>query len=119
MNKKILHVVMAALMLVGLLSLSACGSSDSKGDALQGTWKGTTNDGMDVTWTFDGKGGAEFTTPLLNKEKATYEIDGDKVSINVEIWGDAQNFTFEIKDKNLILTQEAGGWGPSYDLVKK
>ena len=118
MKKKGLYLVVAVVMLVGLLTLCACGGGGT-GDVLKGTWKGTTNDGMEVTWTFDGKGGAQFTTPLLNKEKATYEIDGDKVSINVEIWGDAQNFTFEIKDKNLILTQEAGGYGADYNLTKK
>ena len=52
---------MFAIMLMGLFVLSSCdGGAGNKGSALQGNWQATTNDDMDVTWFFDGKGSAEF-----------------------------------------------------------
>lgn len=99
--KKIVSLLLVVSML--LLVLAACGSKD----ALAGTWTGDLGlDGI-VTWTFDGSGKVKFDNGFT-KQDGTYTIDGDQVTIQLELWDDAQTFTCSVDCNSLTMNETSG-----------
>lgn len=99
MKKLVSLLLIASLLLV----LAACGSKD----ALAGTWTGDLGlDGI-VTWTFDGSGEVKFDNGFT-KQDGTYTIDGDQVTIQLELWDAAQTFTFSVTGSSLTMNENTG-----------
>lgn len=90
----------AALLLLSLLlALAACGGSK---DAVAGTWTGDLGlDGV-VTWTFYGKGGCTMENEFL-KQKGTYTLDGDQMSVKLENWDEEVVYTFHVDGGTLTM----------------
>ena len=109
--KKIVSLLLVVSML--LLVLAACGSKD----ALAGTWTGDLGSDGVVTWTFDGSGKVKFDNGFA-KQDSTYTISGDQVTIQLELWDDAQTFTFSV-DGNSLTMNENSGVGLSGTYTKK
>ena len=100
MKKLISLLLVASLLLV----LAACGGKD----ALAGTWTGDLGlDGV-VTWTFDGNGKVKFDNEF-SKQDGTYTISGDQVTIQLELWDNAQTFTFSVDGNSLTMNENSGG----------
>ena len=96
--------IVALLLLVSLLlALAACGSKD----ALAGTWTGDLGLDGTVTWTFDGKGEVKFENEF-SKQDGTYTIDGDQVTIRLELWDEPQTFTFSVDGGSLTMDENSG-----------
>ena len=104
-------VVVVAVAIVAIILLNS-------GDVLKGTWGGTTNDGMEVTWKFDGSGGLKFTSIVLTDEPGTYRIEDGKVEIEMEAWSEPKMYEFEI-DGNTLTLDATDIWSPDYELTKK
>jgi len=115
MKKNKLTIVVLVAILVLALCLNACGGS---GDALKGTWGGKSNDGMEVTWTFDGKGKCTMKNEYGLDDEGTYTIDGSAVVISLSKWDGSIDYTFEISGSTLKLTPDED-YRPSYELEKK
>ena len=106
--KKIVSLLLLAAM---LLTLAACGSKD----ALAGTWTGDLGADGTVTWTFDGKGKVKFDNGF-SKQDGTYSINGDQVTISLELWDAAQTFTFSVNGSSLTMNENSGvGLCGTYD----
>ena len=120
MKKKTLFSVAILALIVMLFGLTACGKKEEKKHTIIGTWEGKTNDGLVTTFNFKEDGNVEYSNEYGFESEGTYKIDGDKVTIDLEIWdGQAKVYSYEIKDgkMNLTATDE---WSPSYtDMVKK
>ena len=111
MKKIVLYfsLILAVFVLVG------CG----KKNELEGTWKGATNDGLEVTIVFKSGGEMTYATEFMSESKGTYEVKDDIVTINVEAWSQAKEYKYEIKDGKLNLTAQ-DEYSPSYTgLVKE
>lgn len=108
--KKIIVLLLAVAM---VLAFAACGSKD----ALAGTW--TCDLGLDgtVTWTFDGSGKVKFENEFA-KQNGTYTIEGDQVTIKLELWDEAQTFTFSVSGSSLTMNENSGA-GLSGTYAKK
>ena len=78
------------LIVVTLLTLSACGSKD----ALAGTWS------------------AELGAD------GTYTIEGDQLTVTLEAWSDPSTYTFSV-DGNSLTMNENSGYGISGTFTKK
>ena len=98
--KKIIALLLALSL---ILALAACGSKD----ALAGTWTGDLGADGTVTWTFDGKGKVKFDN-TFSKQDGTYTIDGDQVTIQLELWDEAQVFTFNVSGGSLTMNENSG-----------
>lgn len=98
--KKFISMLLIAVM---MLSLAACGSKD----ALAGTWTGDLGADGTVTWTFDGSGKVKFDN-TFSKQNGTYTIDGNQVTIKLELWDDAQTFTFSVEGGSLTMNENSG-----------
>ena len=98
--KKIVSLLLIATL---LLALAACGSKD----ALAGTWTGDLGADGTVTWTFDGSGKVKFDNGF-SKQDGTYTIDGDQVTIQLELWDEAQTFTYAVDGSNLTMNENSG-----------
>lgn len=87
------------LVLAMIFTLAACGGSK---DAVAGTWTGDLGlDGV-VTWTFDGKGGCTMENEVM-KQKGTYSLDGNQMTVKLENW-DAENvYTFSVDGDSLTM----------------
>ena len=106
-------IVSLLLIISLLLVLAACGNKDT----LAGTWTGDLGlDGV-VTWTFDGSGKIKFENEF-SSQNGTYTISGDQVTIQLELWDDAQTFTFSV-DGNSLTMNENSGAGLSGTYAKK
>ncbi|MGI6497373.1 MAG: DUF5640 domain-containing protein [Oscillospiraceae bacterium] len=114
MRKNKLVVLAMSAMLVLMMLLSACGGG---GDALKGTWAGRSND-MEVTWTFDGKGGCKTENEYGIKDEGTYTIDGSNLAIKMSMWDDEIKYQFKIDENHLSMTAEES-YRPSYELEKE
>lgn len=98
--KKFVSLLLVTVM---LLTLAACGSKD----ALAGTWTGDLGADGTITWTFDGNGKVKFQN-VASKQGGTYTIDGDQVTITLELWDEAQTFTFSITGNTLTMNENTG-----------
>ena len=98
--KKIIALLLALSL---VFALAACGSKD----ALAGTWAGDLGADGTVTWTFDGKGKVKFDN-TFSKQDGTYSIDGDQVTIQLELWDEAQVFTFNVSGSSLTMNENSG-----------
>ena len=108
--KKIIVLLLAVAM---VLAFAACGSKD----ALAGTWTGDLGLDGTVTWTFDGSGKVKFENEFA-KQNGTYTIDGDQVTIKLELWDEAQTFTFSVSGSSLTMNENSGA-GLSGTYAKK
>lgn len=99
--KKFVSLLLVVSML--LLVLATCGSKD----ALAGTWTGDLGPDGVVTWTFDGSGKVKFDNGFA-KQDGTYTISGDQVTIQLELWDDAQTFTFSVGGNSLTMNENSG-----------
>ena len=98
--KKIIVLLLAVAM---VLAFAACGSKD----ALAGTWTGDLGLDGTVTWTFDGSGKVKFENEFA-KQNGTYTIEGDQVTIKLELWDEAQTFTFSVSGSSLTMNENSG-----------
>ena len=108
--KKIIVLLLAVAM---VLAFAACGSKD----ALAGTWTGDLGLDGTVTWTFDGSGKVKFENEFA-KQNGTYTIEGGQVTIKLELWDEAQTFTFSVSGKSLTMNENSGA-GLSGTYAKK
>lgn len=108
--KKIIVLLLAVAM---VLAFAACGSKD----ALAGTWTGDLGLDGTVTWTFDGSGKVKFENEFA-KQNGTYTIEGDQVTIKLELWDEAQTFTFSVSGSSLTMNENSGA-GLSGTYAKK
>lgn len=108
--KKIIVLLLAVAM---VLAFAACGSKD----ALAGTWTGDLGLDGTVTWTFDGSGKVKFENEYA-KQNGTYTIEGDQVTIKLELWDEAQTFTFSVSGNSLTMNENSGA-GLSGTYAKK
>ena len=118
--KRIISTILVCVLLLGcVFTLASCGKK------LKGTYVAKQEmygQSVEVAYTFDGdKISAEMTSTIAgvtNTTKlgeGTYEIDGDKIKITIEMNGEteSQEFSFE-KGKDYIKID-----GDQYDKVKK
>lgn len=98
--KKIVSMLLIASV---LLVFAACGSKD----ALTGTWTGDLGADGIVTWAFDGNGKVKFDNGFA-KQNGTYAIDGDQVTITLELWDVPQTFTFAVNGDALTMNENSG-----------
>ena len=103
----------AALAALSLLTLSACGSKD----ALAGTWSAEFEYDGTITWTFDGKGKCTMENSFM-KQDGTYSIDGDQLTVKLEMWDDPSTYTFSVDGDSLTM-EENTGYGISGTFTKK
>lgn len=108
--KKIIVLLLAVAM---VLAFAACGSKD----ALAGTWTGDLGLDGTVTWTFDGSGKVKFENEFA-KQNGTYTIEGNQVTIKLELWDEAQIFTFSVSGSSLTMNENSGA-GLSGTYAKK
>ena len=119
--KKFLSVVLAFMVLAtACFVLAGC----SKGDELEGTWKGSTVEddpdyALGVTMKFDGKGKLTYSTDYSSEQSGTYTIEGDQLTISLDSWDNDQHFTFKITDNALDLTNSPDEYGNDYHLEKQ
>lgn len=115
MKKRVSMLVLAAILVVSVFLLCACGGS---ADSLKGTWIGQNNDDVGATWIFDGKGKCKMENDYGAKEDGVYTIEGNNVSIELNGWDEGKVYQFTINGSSLSLdaTDEIS---PSYELEKK
>ena len=113
--KKYVMKKYAALFLLAamLLSLAACGSKD----ALAGTWSAELGADGVITWTFDGKGKCTMENAYM-KQKGTYSISGDQLTVTLETWSEPSTYTFSVNDSSLTMNENSG-YGISGTFAKK
>ena len=105
----------AILCIIMVLTLTACGGGS--GDALKGTWSGEHSDYGTVTWKFDGKGKCEMENDFFQGD-GTYTIDGEQVTIKMELWDNEVVYDFSISGKSLNLTA-TDELAPEYENLTK
>ena len=120
MKKKTLFFVTILVLVAMLFVLTACGKKEEKKPDIIGTWEGKTEDGLVTTFVFKDDGNVEYSNEFGFESKGTYKLDGNKVSIDLEMWdGQAKVYSYEIKDGKLNLTAN-DEWVPSYkDMERK
>ena len=100
--KKSLSLLLA---LVLVLALTAC--SGSSKDAVAGTWSADLGlDGVG-TWTFDGSGKCTMENDFA-KQNGTYTLQGDQMTVQLELWDAAKTYTFSVDGISLTMTDNAG-----------
>ena len=108
------HLILT-LALAAMILLTACGGGG--GDALKGTWQGTSQD-MEWTWIFDGKGGCKTENEYGIKDEGTYTMDGNDVTIKMSYWDGPIVYQYKIDGDKLSLTTDEP-LRPIYDLTRK
>ncbi len=104
MKNTMKKLIPALLVLTMVLALVACGESK---DAVAGTWTGDLGlDGV-VTWTFDGKGGCTMENEFM-KQKGTYTLKDDQLTVKLEYWDDANVYTISIDGDTLTMNDNEG-----------
>ena len=118
-TKSIMLVLATVMALMIVLSMTACGGGGGGGggDELKGTWAGRSQD-MEVTWTFDGKGGCKMENEFGFKDEGTYELSGNAITIDMSEWGEALGYTYKIDGSHMSLVADES-IRPSYELDKK
>lgn len=112
--KKLSKTLALLLALTMVLCLAACGGSK---DALSGTWSADLGDDGVITWTFDGKGKCTMENFYM-KQKGTYTIDGDQLTVTLESWSDPSTYTFSVDGSSLTMNENSG-YGISGTFTKK
>ena len=112
--KKLSKTLALLLALTMVLCLAACGGSK---DALSGTWSADLGDDGVITWTFDGKGKCTMENAYM-KQKGTYTIDGDQLTVTLESWSDPSTYTFSVDGSSLTMNENSG-YGISGTFAKK
>ena len=98
------------LSVVTLLTLAACGSKD----VLAGTWSAELGADGVITWTFN-----ECTMEnAYMKQKGTYTIDGDQLTVMLEAWSEPSTYTFSVDGSSLTMNENSG-YGISGTFAKK
>ena len=110
-SKKMIALLLALMM---VLSLTACGGNK---DALAGTWSADLGDDGVITWMFDGKGKCTMENAYL-KQKGTYTIDGDQLTVMLEAWSEPSTYTFSVDGSSLTMNENTG-YGISGTFAKK
>lgn len=91
------------VLMMGVI-LTACGG---KKDAVAGTWSADLGvDGV-VTWTFDGKGSCTMENPYM-KQEGTYSLDGDQMTVQLELWEKEKLYTFSVDGDSLTMNDNEG-----------
>ena len=112
--KKLSKTLALLLALTMVLCLAACGGSK---DALSGTWSADLGDDGVITWTFDGKGKCTMENSYM-KQKGTYTIDGDQLTVTLESWSDPSTYTFSVDGSSLTMNENSV-YGISGTFAKK
>ena len=110
--------IFVSLLLISLIFVVGCGKKSS--DTLLGTWKGTTEDGLVTTFTFEKNNKVSYSNAIPKESNGTYKIKGDNVTIKLDIWRNEITYKFEIKDNKLSLIPTVDDGIPSYkNMIKK
>ena len=96
-----------------LLTFASCGSKD----ALAGTWSAELGADGVITWTFNGKGECTMENAYM-KQKGTYTIDGDQLTVTLEAWSEPSTYTFSVDGSSLTMNENSG-YGISGTFAKK
>ena len=96
------------LIVVTLLTLSACGSKD----ALAGTWSAELGTDGTITWTFNGSGKCTMENAYM-KQDGTYTI-----TVTLEAWSEPSTYTFSVDGSSLTMNENSG-YGISGTFTKK
>ena len=107
-------IFLSLVVLFSVFVLSGCGNSNK----LIGTWNGKTEDGMKTTWIFEKKDKVSYKNEFGIESTGTYTIKDDVVTITLEVWNDAIDYKYDIKDKKLNLTAQ-NKYSPSYVGLEK
>lgn len=103
MKKTMKKLTSLLLILIVILSLTACGSKD----AVAGTWSGDMGADGVVTWTFDGKGDCTMDNTVV-KQEGTYSINGDQMTVKLELWDAEKVYTFSVDGNSLTMNDNEG-----------
>ena len=110
-------IALLLVLMLGICLLAGCGGGGG-GDALQGTWEGTYEDG-EAGWNFDGKGKCKMTNAFIENQPGTYAIkSNDEVDITIDGWDAPITYAYKIEGGKLTLTA-ADPYSPNYELEKK
>ena len=115
MKKKLLLV---SLLFVSLFVFVGCGSSNE----LVGTWKGlddaeSRDMQMETTFVFESNGNVTYSNEYGITGTGTYEINENKVTIEMDIWSKVYEFKVDGDKLSLIATD---AYSPSYsELIKQ
>ena len=109
--KKLAGLLLAAAIMI--LTLAACGSKD----ALAGTWSAELGADGVITWSFNGKGKCTMENAYM-KQKGTYSIEEDQLTVTLETWSEPSTYTFSV-DGNSLTMEENSGYGISGTFTKK
>ena len=107
---------LAGLLLVAaimILTLAACGSKDT----LAGTWSAELGADGVITWSFNGKGKCTMENAYM-KQKGTYSIEDDQLTVTLETWSELSTYTFSVDGSSLTM-EENSGYGISGTFTKK
>lgn len=109
-------VLLGFVAVFAVVLLTACGSSNK----LIGTWEGKTEDGLETTFTFEKKDKVSYSNQYGIKSEGTYSIKDDVVTIKLDTWDKALEYTFTVKNKKLTLKPTSkNSYSPSYDEMTK
>lgn len=114
MNKKILKLSLLIIIIIStLFILTGCGK-----DELKGTWGDGVDDFYNANWTFDGKGKVTMKSDFA-EGTGNYSINGDIVTVELDIWENKKEYKFIIENNKLTL-EATDEISPSYkELTKK
>lgn len=111
--KKMIRVLALILVIVIAFGLAACGSKD----ALAGTWSAELGADGVITWTFNGSGKCTMQNAYV-KQNGTYTIDGDQLTVTLEMWSEPSTYTFSV-DGDRLTMNENSGYGISGTFTKQ
>lgn len=101
--KKMIRVLALILVIVIAFGLAACGIKD----ALAGTWSAELGADGVITWTFNGSGKCTMQNAYV-KQNGTYTIDGDQLTVTLEMWSEPSTYTFSVDGDSLTMNENSG-----------
>ena len=101
--KKMIRVLALILVIVIAFALAACGSKDALA-AQRSAELGA--DGV-ITWTFNGSGKCTMQNAYV-KQNGTYTIDGDQLTVSLEMWSEPSTYTFSVDGDSLTMNENSG-----------
>jgi len=117
-KSKVLLSVVLIMSLVFAMAACGGGSDDSPEKAFKGSWVSeATEDSIETTFTFDGKGKCSFENEYGIKGEGTYTVDGSDLTIEMDLWDAPHEYSYEIDDTTLTL-DNYDDYKPSYVLTK-